>query len=91
MRDGLTPSDRLRLRSVQNKARLVREHLEAMDRDVHGPEFDPWKGEVDHLWRDIFRQIDKLSPEPQARALEMVRELWVSYITHYGALAGGEA
>jgi len=80
------PSDRLNLRRVSRKLRMVQEHLEAMDRDVHGPEFSPWKEEVDHLWRAIFQLANSMAAEPQREALEMVRETWTSYITHYSGL-----
>ncbi len=76
-------------RIVDNRLRLVREHLEAMQRDVHGLEYDPWKSEVDHLWKKVFEQISLMSEEPQRAALETVRETWTSYIAHYG-IRGGE-
>jgi hypothetical protein len=84
----MTPSDRIRARTVGNHVQLIREHLEAMQRDVHGFEYDPWKREVDALWKRTFEQINRMSPGPQQSALEMIRELWMTYITHYGVMTG---
>ena len=50
----MTPTDRIRSRTVQNQLKLVQEHLEAMQRDVHGLEYARWKLEVDELWKRIF-------------------------------------
>ena len=80
----MTPTDRMRVRAVGNRLRLIREHLEAMQRDVHGLEYAPWKREVDDLWKRIFEQISRMAQEPQRGALELVREPWTTYITHYG-------
>ena len=80
----MNPTDRMRLRAVGNHVRLIREHLEAMQRDVHGLEYDPWTREVDDLWKRTFEQISPMSEKPQQRALEVVREPWTAYITHYG-------
>ena len=68
---------------MRNRLRLIREHLEAMQRDVHGLEFSPWKEEVDGLWKGIFEQIGRMSPGPQQSALEMIREPWTMYLKHY--------
>ncbi len=54
-----------------------------MQRDVHGLEYGPWKGEVDALWKRIFEQIGFMSHQPQQRALEAIRELWTMYLAHY--------
>ena len=79
----MTPTDRIRTRTVRNQVSLVEEHLEAMQRDSHGLEYGPWKQEVDVLWKSIFEQIGKMSPEPQQSSPETVRELWTMYLTHY--------
>ena len=80
----VTATDRMRLRAVANQVRLIREHLEAMQRDVHGLEYDPWKREVDALWRQTFQGISLMKPGPQQAALQMIRESWTEYLTHYG-------
>ncbi len=82
----MTPTDRIRARAVNNQVKLIREHLEAMQRDAHGAEYAPWKREVDDLWKQTFIQINSLSPDPQRGALEGIRELWMTYITHYGVM-----
>ena len=84
----MTPTDKIRTRTVGNQLRLIHEHLEAMQRDAHGLEFDPWKREVEALWRRTFEQINRMRPGPQQSALESIRELWTSYITHYGVIGG---
>ena len=76
--------DQKRLRLVRNNVEFIAEHLEAMQRDVHGLEYDPWKDEVDDIWKRIFDQISKMSGEIQQSAFEVIREPWTSYITHYG-------
>jgi hypothetical protein len=81
---NMNPTDKMRSRSVGNYIRLIREHLEAMQRDVHGLEYTPWKREVDNLWKRTFEQISRMSETPQQSALEVVREPWTTYITHYG-------
>ena len=65
---------------------MIHEHLEAMQRDAHGLEYDPWKREVDALWKRTFAQISSMRPAPQQSALETVREPWMTYITHYGVM-----
>ena len=54
-----------------------------MQRDAHGLEYAPWRAEVDELWKEIFTNINELNPESQPVALESIRELWMTYITHY--------
>lgn len=81
-----TLTDRIRTRTVGNKVKYIREHLEAMQRDAHGIEYSPWKSEVDAIWKTTFEQIDRMSAGPQEDALEMVRELWMTYISHYVTL-----
>ena len=71
----MTPSDKIRSRSIANRIKLIHEHLEAMQRDSHGIEYDPWKSEVDALWKRTFETINRMSPEPQQNALELIREL----------------
>ena len=80
---GMTPTDKIRVRTVRNHIRLIREHLEAMQRNTHGLEYDPWKREVDILWKRSFEQINRMGPGPQQSALETIRELWTSYVAHY--------
>lgn len=83
---SMTSTDKIRARTVRNHVRLIREHLEAMQRDAHGLEYDPWKREVDAIWKRSFEQINRMSPEPQQSALEMIRELWTSYVAHYAVI-----
>ena len=80
----MTPTDRIRSRTVQNQLKLVQEHLEAMQRDVHGLEYRPWKEEVDAIWKLMFKHIGLRSATPQQSSLEMIRETWTTYLTHYG-------
>jgi hypothetical protein len=87
MMAGATVTDRIRARTVRNNLRMIREHLEAMQRDVHGLEYDPWKREVDALWKRTFEQISHMRPGPQQSALEMIRELWTSYVAHYAVMS----
>ncbi len=79
----MTPQDRIGVRTVGNKVRMIREHLEAMQRDAHGLEYGPWKVEVDELWKEVFISINDLDSEAQPAALESVKDLWMTYITHY--------
>jgi len=69
---------------VQNQMKLIQEHLEAMSRDSHGMEYRPWKNEVDSLWKSLFEQVGGMTPETQKASLEMVRTLWMMYLSHYG-------
>ena len=84
---NMTPTDRIRTRMVSNQMKLIDEHLEAMQRDAHGLEYEPWKREVDELWKQAFTQINHMSPDPQRGALEGIREQWTTYITHYGVIS----
>ena len=86
MKPAITSIDKIRTRKVDNQARQIREHLEAMQRDAHGLEYAPWKKEVDALWKRTFEQINHMGEAPQQRALEAIRELWTRYITHYGVV-----
>ena len=79
----LTPQDRIDARFVGNRVRLIREHLEAMQRDAHGVEYVLWKTEIDALWKTVFDKISRMKPELQTPALEAIREIWTTYITHY--------
>ncbi len=79
----MTPQGRIQVRTVGNKVRMIREHLEAMQRDAHGLEYAPWKVEVDELWKTVFININEMDPESQPAALESVKDLWMTYITHY--------
>ena len=83
----VTPSDMCRMRSVSNDLRRLSEHLEAMQRDIHGLEYAPWKEEVDYLWRGVFARINVMNEMPQKHSLEEIRELWTTYITHYDVVA----
>ena len=67
---------------------LVQEHLEAMQRDVHGLEYAPWKREVDALWKRIFEHIGRMADGPQQSSLQRIREEWTTYLTHYVSLSG---
>ena len=79
----MTPKERIGVRTVGNKVRMIREHLEAMQRDAHGLEYGPWKMEVDELWKEVFTSINGLDSEAQPAALESIKDLWMTYITHY--------
>jgi hypothetical protein len=74
-------------RSALNDLTLIEEHLESMQRDSHGLEFARWKDEVDALWKKIFEHVNGMSPEPQQEVLELIRESWTSYLTHYAELS----
>ena len=82
----MAPMDRIRSRIVANQVNRIQEHLEAMRRDAHGLEYEPWKREVDDIWKRTFGQINQMSPGPQKDALDAIKELWVSYISHYGVI-----
>ena len=86
----MTPTDRIRARKVRNRVKLIAEHLEAMQRDAHGLEYEPWRAEVDHLWKETFQQISSLPERLQPRCLEMIREPWMSYFSSYVATSGGD-
>ena len=83
----MTPTDMIRVRTVGNQLRLIREHLEAMQRDIYGLEYAPWKREVNDLWKRTFDQINRMSPLPQKGALEDIKDLWTTYITHYDVVS----
>ena len=82
----MTPTDRVRTRTVSNQVSLIREHLEAMQRDSHGLEYEPWRAEVDALWKRTFAQINLMAPTPQQHSLESIRDLWTTYVSHYAVL-----
>ena len=84
---SMSPTDMIRTRTVANQIELIREHLEAMQRDMHVLEFEPWKREVDALWKRIFQQISHMRQGPQHSALESVRELWTTYVAHYAVMS----
>jgi len=84
----MTPMDTIRSRMVSNQLISIQEHLEAMSRDTHGLEYPPWKKEVDDIWKRLFRHISKMSPNHQVSALETIKTVWESYISHYGLLGG---
>ena len=79
-------SDRFFQRLVSNSVVQVLEHLEAMQRDAHSPEYAHWKKEVDDIWKRIFEFINSMGEISQKESLETIRETWVSYITHYGMI-----
>ena len=83
---SVTPTDRIRSRTVANNANMIQEHLEAMQRDSHGLEYAPWKGEVDAMWKKTFAEISLMGAGPQQASLESIRELWTTYITHYATV-----
>ena len=72
---AITVSDKIRLRTLDQQLRLIQEHLEAMQRDSHGLEYDPWKCEVDHIWKQIFKIISQMNVTLQQTSLEKIREL----------------
>ena len=86
MTESTNPGDRLKTRLVFKNIDHIQEHLEAMQRDPHGLEYRPWKLEVDNIWKKIFADINEMSEESQKTVLEAMRDVWVSYITHYGAV-----
>ena len=80
----ISPQDRIRVRAVGSRVRMIREHLEAMQRDAHGLEYPPWKSEVDELWKGVFQTVNEIDAELQPAVLESIRDLWMTYISHYG-------
>ena len=82
----MTPTDRVRTRTVSHQVKRIREHLEAMQRDAHGLEYAPWKTEVDGLWKSTFEEINQMADDPQKQSLDMIKELWTMYISHYVVL-----
>ena len=83
---SIAPADRVRLRTVSLQIKRIHEHLEAMQRDAHGVEYAPWKNEVDNIWKTTFENINEMSEAPQKDALEMIREPWMMYLSHYAAI-----
>ena len=84
----MTATDRIRTRTVRGLLGLIQVHLEAMQRDVHGLEYAPWKREVDALWKRIFEHIGRMAEGPQQSSLQMIREEWTTYLTHYVSVSG---
>ena len=66
---------------------LIQEHLEAMQRDVHGMEYLPWKREVDDMWRRAFENINRMTSDTQVVVLEDIRQTWTTYLTYYSEVA----
>jgi len=83
---SIAPADRVRLRTVRLQIKRIHEHLEAMQRDAHGVEYAPWKNEVDNIWKTTCENINEMSEAPQKDALEMIREPWMMYLSHYAAI-----
>ena len=79
-------SDKFFIRVIENKDASIEEHLEGMQRDPHGHEYEPWKKEVDSLWKSIFETINGMDEVNQKVSLNSISEVWVSYITHYGVV-----
>lgn len=79
------PHDRVLARTVENKTRMVEEHLEAMQRDSHGVEYARWKSEVDDIWKSIFEHINEMREDLQKSSLDEITELWTIYLKHYAA------
>ena len=79
----MTPHDRILSRTVTNQAKLIREHLEAMQRDTHGVEYTRWRAEVDDLWKGVFENVNAMAPESQQATLEEIRDLWTTFLTHW--------
>ena len=65
---------RIAERRIANFIRRIEEHLEALQRDSHSPEFKPWKNEVDAIWKQIFEEISLMSESSQIKILESIRE-----------------
>ena len=73
-------------RIVLNLLVLIEEHLISMQRDPHSPEFDSWQSEVDYLWKKIFKKISLMENQYQKKNLEIIKPVWMDYITHYQQL-----
>ncbi|MFL2803742.1 MAG: hypothetical protein ACJ0BB_02400 [Dehalococcoidia bacterium] len=86
MVEQINREDLMNFRIILRKTALIQEHLESMQRDSFGIEFDAWKKEVDEIWKQIFKTITLLTDESQKIVLENIQDEWVSYITHYGVL-----
>ena len=37
----------------------------------------------ERLWKQVFEQIGRMSPDPQQASLSMIRDVWTTYLTHY--------
>jgi len=79
-------SDFISSRIVLNLLVLIEEHLISMQRDPHSPEFDSWQSEVDYLWKKIFKKISLMENQYQKKNLEIIKPVWMDYITHYQQL-----
>jgi len=79
----MTPSGFISSRIVLNLLVLIEEHLISMQRDPYSPEFDSWQSEVDYLWKKIFETISLTENQCQGKNLEIIKPVWVDYITHY--------
>lgn len=77
-------------RLVESNVDHINEHLEAMQRDAHGLEFGPWKLEVDDIWKRTFEIINSMNEDVQKSALELIKETWTTYITHYNVISVAE-
>ena len=85
-----TSSDFFNVRQVENNVSQINEHLEAMQRDPHGLEFEPWKLEVDDIWKRTFGIINSMNEDVQRTALELIKDTWTNYITHYNVISVSE-
>jgi len=83
-------SDTFSFRLVEHNVAHINEHLEAMQRDAHGLEFGPWKLEVDDIWKRTFEIINSMNEAVQKNALELIKETWTIYITHYNVISVAE-
>ena len=81
---------RITSRRIANLIRRIEEHLEALQRDAHSPEFQPWKNEIDSVWKQIFEEISLMPESTQIVMLESIREPWTNYISHY-TISGDES
>lgn len=79
----MTNSNFISSRIVLNLLVLIEEHLMSMQRDPHSPEFDSWKSEVDYFWKKIFESISLMEGQNQEKNLEIIKPVWMNYITHY--------
>ena len=85
-----TSYDIFYFRLVESNVDHINEHLEAMQRDAHGLEFGPWKLEVDDIWKRTFEIINSMNEDVQKSALELIKETWTTYITHYNVISVAE-
>ena len=81
----MSPKDKILTRKIKNQFKLIQENIEAMQRDSHSLEYNEWKLEVDWLWSEVLGHIDQMCADTQQRSLNMIRETWTTYITHYNA------